>query len=127
MPGTVTTSLLVIAMAALAVAMIGERRLQRVDWSRLVGLRVRWSQPETRLLMVTLAAAIGAFAAMGGAFASYGFELHAIARSDPETDQAADKLAVVRAYATSGAVVFGYAGWRMWRGLRQVVRVERIS
>ena len=87
MPGTLTVSLFVISAAALAVTMIGERLLGRTDWSRLEGLRIRWSQPETRLLMVTLAAAIGSFTAMAAAFTSYGFELYAMARSEPDATE----------------------------------------
>ena len=125
MPGTLTVSLFVISAAALAVTMIGERLLGRTDWSRLEGLRIRWSQPETRLLMVTLAAAIGSFTAMAAAFTSYGFELYAMARSEPDATEAAHRLVVARAYAASGAAVLCYAGWRMWRDLRKHVRVER--
>ena len=126
MPGTLTTSLFVIAAATLAVTMIGEHRLHRVDWSRLEGLRIRWSQPETRLLMVTLAAALCSFTAMAGAFTNYGFELHAMARSNASATDTAQKMIFARAYTASGCAVFCYAGWRMWRELRRHVRIERI-
>jgi len=125
MPGPLTTGLFVIAAATLAVTMIGEHRLHRVDWSRLGSHRIRWSQPETKLLMVTLAAAVGAFTAMAGAFTSYRFDLHAMARLSADATETARKLIFTRAYTASGAAVFCYGGWRMWRTLRRNVRIER--
>ena len=127
MPGTLTTVLFVIAMTGLTVTLIGEYRLHRVEWQKLAGMAVRWSQPETRLIIVTLAAGIGAFAAMAGAFTSYGFELHALARSEPDAAEAARKLAIARTYAASGAALFCYMGWGMWKEVRKMVHIERLS
>ena len=124
MPGTLTSGLSMLALAALAAAIAGERRLQRVDWARLHGRPGRWSDPETRLVAATAAAAITAAATITAAGASYGMELYRMACAEPDAGTAVAKLWTARAHTIFATSATGAAAYICWRvALAAIVRI----